>query len=210
MIAIAKDQSRTRKSKRRAPAFEELLPAIKRHASVAFRDSPRSEREELVAEVVANCYVAYRRLVERGLGHVVYPAPLAQYAILQVRAGRRVATKLNVRDVSSPYCQQRKRVRVERLDHYDRKECGWQEIVVEDRRATPADVAATRIDFSDWLKSLKPKMRKIAKTLATGETTTDVARKFAVSQARVSQIRRELKDGWETFQGEPKREVSVA
>ena len=55
MITIAKDQPRTRKSKRRAPAFEELLRAIKKHASVAFRDSPRSEREELVAEVVANC-----------------------------------------------------------------------------------------------------------------------------------------------------------
>jgi hypothetical protein len=210
MIAIAKDRSRTRQSKRRAPTFEELLPAIKKQASVAFRSSPRSEREELVAEVVANCYVAYRRLVERGLGNVVYPAPLAQYAILQVRAGRRVGTKLNIRDVSSPYCQQRKRVRVERLDHYDREERGWQEILVEDRRSTPAEVAAMRIDFSDWLKSLKPRVRRIAKTLATGATTTDVARKFAVSQARVSQIRRELKDAWEMFQGEPKRDVAVA
>jgi hypothetical protein len=147
---------------------------------------------------------------QRPLGHVIYATPLATYAIKQVRAGRRTGNKLNVRDVSSPYCQQRKRVRVERLDHYDVDEGGWKELVVEDRRATPADVAATRIDFSDWLKSLKPRVRRIAKTLATGETTTNVARKFAVSQARVSQIRRELKDAWEMFQGEPKRDVAVA
>jgi hypothetical protein len=202
MIAIAKDRSRTRQSKRRAPTFEELLPAIKKQASVAFRDSPLSDREEQVAEVVANAFCAYRRLVERGKADIAYATPLAQYAILQVRAGRRVGSKLNVRDVSSPYCQHRKRVRVERLDHYDREEGGWQEILVEDRRATPADVAATRIDFSDWLTSLKPRARRIAKTLATGETTQVAARKFRVSPARISQIRHELQQAWHEFHGE--------
>ena len=135
---------------------------------------------------------------------------MAQYAIRQIRSGRRVGSKLNVRDASSPYCQRAKALTVERLDAFDAAKGSWQEIVVEDRNATPADIAATRIDFSDWLTSLKPRMRRIAKTLATGETTTNVARRFALSQARVSQIRRELKDAWETFQGEPKRDVAVA
>ena len=202
MIALAEESRRKKQPKPAAPTFEELLPTITKQASVAFRDSRRCEREEQVAETIANCYVAYVRLVQRGLGDVIFASPLAQYAILQVRAGRRVGTKLNVRDISSPYCQHRKGVRVERLDHYDVDESGWREILVEDRRATPAEIAASRIDFSDWLKSLTPRVRRIAKTLATGETTQAASRKFRVSPARISQLRRELQQAWHEFHGE--------
>ena len=144
MIALAEESRRKKQPKPAAPTFEELLPTITKQASVAFRDSRRCEREEQVAETIANCYVAYVRLVQRGLGDVIFATPLATYAIKQVCAGRRVGSKLNIRDISSAYCQQRKGVRVERLDSYDVDEGGWQEIVVEDRTATPALHAATR------------------------------------------------------------------
>jgi hypothetical protein len=203
MIALLSEKSRRKQQpKPSAPTFEELLSTITKQARIAFRDKPRSEREELIAEVVANCFVAYVRLVQRGLGHVIYATPLALYAIKQVRAGRRVGSALNIKDISSTYCQHRKGVRMNRLDHYDADEGGWLEIVVEDRRATPADVAATRIDFSDWLTSLKPRARRIAKTLATGETTQVAARKHRVSPARISQFRRELQQAWHEFHGE--------
>ena len=203
MIALAEESRRKKQSKASAPTFEQLLPGIKKQVSVAFRNSPPCEREELIAEVVANCFLAYVRLIERGLSDVIYASPLAAYAILQVRAGRRVGTKLNVRDVSSTYCQQRKKVRIEHLDYYDREEGGWLEIVVEDRRATPADVAATRIDFAAWLQTLRRKERRVAELLSTGESTKVAARRFRISPARISQIRRELRDCWLTFQGEP-------
>jgi hypothetical protein len=38
--------------------------------------------------------------------------------------------------------------------------------------------------------------------LAAGERTTDVARRFGVSLARISQLRRELERSWLAFQGE--------
>ena len=85
--------------------FVELLPLIRSQAHVAFRCEPFERRRELVAEVVANCWVAFVRLVERGLESIVYATPLTQFAIKQVRSGRRVGTKLNVRDVTSEYCQ---------------------------------------------------------------------------------------------------------
>jgi hypothetical protein len=203
MIALAKESRRKKQSKPSAPTFEELLPSITKQARIAFRDSPLSEREELEAEVVANCYLAYVRLIERGLGHVIYATPLAQYAIKQIHAGRRVGTKLNVRDITSAYCQQRKGVRMNRLDHYDVDEGGWQEILVEDRRATPADVAATRLDFAAWLQTLRRKERRVAELLSTGESTKVAARRFRISPARISQLRRELRNCWLTFQGEP-------
>jgi hypothetical protein len=203
MIAVSENTRRKKQSKPPAPTFEELLPSITKQASVAFRDSPRGEREEQVAETIANCFVAYVRLIERGLGHVIYATPLATYAIKQVFAGRRVGSALNIKDISSPYCQQRKKVRMNRLDHYDVDEGGWLEIVVEDRTATPADIAATRLDFAAWLQTLRRKERRVAELLSTGESTKVAARRFRISPARISQLRRELRNCWLTFQGEP-------
>jgi hypothetical protein len=203
MIALAENSRRKKQSKPPAPTFEELLPSITKQASVAFRDSPPCEREEQVAETIANCFVAYVRLLERGLGNVIFASPLTAYAIKQVRAGRRVGSALNIKDISSTYCQHRKGVRMNRLDHYDVDEGGWLEIVVEDRTATPADIAATRLDFAAWLQTLRRKERRVAELLSTGESTKVAARRFRISPARISQLRRELRNCWLTFQGEP-------
>jgi hypothetical protein len=151
--------------------------------------------------VVANCWAAFVRLVERGLIDVVYPTPLAGFAIKQVRDGRRVGAKLNVLDVSSEYCQSRKQITVERLDQFDERKGEWKEVLIEDRHAGPADTAAARIDIADWFDRLPKHKRRIAATLATGETTKQTARKFSVSPGRISQTRRELETAWEEFHG---------
>jgi hypothetical protein len=72
---------------------------------------------------------------------------------------------------------------------------------VDDKRATPADTAASRIDFAAWLDRLSARRRKIAQVLATGESTSAAARRFRVSP-RISQIRRELHQVWQRYQGE--------
>lgn len=190
--------------------FIALLPAIRQQARVAFRGEPAERRGELVAEVIANCWVAFRRLVERGLAHVAYPTPLARFAIRQVRDGRRVGAQLNVRDVLSDYCQRHKRVQVERLDVQDEPDAGWRAIVVEDRRATPADTAAARIDIAAWLATLSVRERELAQTLALGETTSGAAATFRITAARVSQLRRELRHAWERFSDEDRPAARVA
>jgi hypothetical protein len=78
----------------------------------------------------------------------------------------------------------------------------WQEMLVEDRRSRPADVAALRIDFGDWLRGLSRRVRKIAGLLASGETTGGVARLVGLTCGRISQLRRELERSWRVFQGE--------
>ena len=100
MIAPALKRRQTIAADRVREHFLSLLPAIADQARFAFRGEPRERRQELIAEVVANAFVAFVRLVERGLTDVIYPTPLAQFAIKQVRDGRRVGAKLNVRDVS--------------------------------------------------------------------------------------------------------------
>lgn len=78
----------------------------------------------------------------------------------------------------------------------------WQEIAVEDRGASPADTAAFRIDFAEWLESMPRRLQDIAETLARGESTQQVARQFSLSAGRISQLRSELRRSWEAFQGE--------
>jgi hypothetical protein len=78
------------------------------------------------------------------------------------------------------------------------------------RRSTPADLAALRIDFADWLCGLSLRHRQIALCLAGGERTSALAARYRVTPARISQIRRELADGWDCFQGESDRTSSPA
>jgi len=156
----------------------------------------------MVAEVVANSFLAFCRLIERDKAELAYPTVLATYGVKQVLSGRRVGNRLNVKDASSPYCQQRKGVRMQPMRRFDPVQGKWREIVVEDGRATPADVAATRIDFADWLRRLPKSKRNVAKLLATGEGTQAAAQRFPLSAARVSQLRLELRTDWEEFQGE--------
>ena len=204
MIARARD-IRTNQNR-----FLEMLPLIRQHAQVAFSSEPPSRRQELVSEVVANCWVAYVRLIERGLHDVIYASPLAKFAVRQVCDGRRVGTKLNVQDVSSRHCQRVKGVKLERLDVFDENDGQWKEVVVEDKTAGPAEIAAVRIDFADWLESLPRMKRRVAKFLATGESTQKTARKFRVTSGRVSQIRRELAKAWFEFVGEHEQAMAAA
>jgi hypothetical protein len=182
--------------------FLAMLPAIERHAQHFFCGRPREQREELVARTVALAFSMFVRLVNRGKSDVAYPSPLAIYACRQVLAGRSLGTRLNVRDVTSRHCRIQKGVHVERLDHFDREDGSWREILVEDRKSTPADIAAARIDIPSFFATLTPREREIAEILASGESTSSAAEKFSVSAARISQLRRRLYEKWQQFQGE--------
>ena len=183
------------------PNFLEMLPTIRRVASYAFRHIRRAVREDLLAEVVANAFAAFRRLIDRGRAALIFPTVLARYAIKQVREGRRLGSRTNIRDVLSPYAKQQERLVVEPL--CQQQEGGrWEELAVEDRGASPADVATFKIDFAEWLKRLKRSKRKLAVRLAIGETTSDAALRFRLTRSRISQLRKELHQNWDEFQGE--------
>ena len=76
----------------------------------------------------------------------------------------------------------------------------WNQLLVEDRKAGPAETAAARIDVAEWFSRLSKRNRKIAKTLALGEPTGTVARKFNLSSGRVSQLRNWFERDWKRFQ----------
>ncbi len=217
MNAITTSSSRhhTRKSSvstsgRWQDRFLRLLPTIHRNAHYAFRRFPLEAREEAIQEVTVSCLAAYHALVQQGREEVATATSLASYAIARYRIGRSIAYPMNIGDVTSTHCQHRKGIRIESLVQYDTGLCQWQEILVEDQRATPADIAITRIDFQAWLSSLSPRMRRLAETLASGETTSAVAELFRVSAGRISQVRRKLMETWDQFHADEAKHPALA
>lgn len=189
--------------------FVALLPAIYRQIRFAFRRMEQKRREEAMQEALANALVAYVRLFELGKTDVAYATPLASYAVRQVCSGRQVACPLNMYDVLSPYAQRRQGFTVSRLQRPDESEGTWKEILVEDPTCTPAELAASRIDFEAWLRRLPRRKRRIASMLAAGETTKESAKKHKLTPGRVSQLRRELAASWDEFHGEPEQAAVI-
>jgi DNA-binding NarL/FixJ family response regulator len=62
--------------------------------------------------------------------------------------------------------------------------------------------ALVRFAVAQILETLSRRDRRIAKTLAMGHTTGDVARRFRLSPGRISQLRQALRLSWQEFQGE--------
>jgi len=201
MIALVQDAARRRSLTAIHAAFLAMLPKIRQYAAAAFAHCGPEARQEAVQEVLANCWAAYVRLVARGKGDLAYPTVLARFGVAQYRDGRRVGNRRRAKDVLSEYAQQQRRFVVERLDCFDRQAEVWKEALVADHRTPPPDQAAFRCDFPAWLGRLPRRQRRIAASLALGNTTGEVAQQFHLSAGRVSQLRRELAENWQRFVG---------
>ena len=182
--------------------FLALLPDVYFQLRWAFRRLAGERREDAVEEALANAMLAYRRLAELGKTDVAYATPLANYAVKQVVSGRQVASPLNKYDALSVYAQRQLGFRVGRLSQPDTTEGTWKELLVADRRATPAELAASRLDVAAWWRRLPRRKRRIAAALAAGATTSEAARTFKVTAGRISQLRRELESSWQEFHGD--------
>lgn len=186
--------------------FLALLPKIENTARfLCLRLNPEA-REEAIAEVIANAFVAFTRLMQQNRANVATAGSLARFGVRQFFAGRRVGGRLNGHDILSPYACRKHRLQLERLEQQDERG-NWQEVLVEDRTATPADLAASRIDVANWLEQLPGRIRSIALMLADGYSTGEVATRFRLSPGRVSQLRRELAERWRDFQSEPQQQT---
>ncbi len=168
--------------------FLDLLPRIELHVRKLLRGLTGEALENACSEAVAQAAVNYCRLAEQGREPDAYATPLASYAVRAGRNGRRLGSSQTKQDALEP-CHRE-------------EAAGWTELVV-DRHATPAEIAAVRIDFRDWLDGLPKPKRRVALSLAGGETTCGAAELFGVSEGRISQLRRELAQSWQAFTATP-------
>ncbi len=180
-----------------------MLPAITYYARLAFRGLDQESVDEAVAEVVANAWVAFARLAELGKTDLAFATVLARYGVARFRDGRRVGSRSRVRDVMSEHARRQMRIKVRPLCDVVSDEGSWQDAVLHDTRRAPVpDIVAFRCDFPAWLNRHSRRDRRIAEALAVGNSTRVVARRFNISAARVSQLRRQFYESWQDFHGE--------
>lgn len=206
MIAFASPLMRTRVAQQPGwhAGFLEMLPEIRRQLRFEFRGWRPEDKADAIAECTANAAVAFARLYELRKTSVAYPSVLARFAAAQFRSGRRVGSRFSINDVMSRHSQRRYGIHITSLDSggFDRE---WNELLAESRNCTPAELAASRIDFRAWLDRLPSKKRRIAMALGAGDSTKATAQKFRVSPGRVSQLRREFAEDWRVFHGDAER-----
>lgn len=169
-------------------SFVKYLPWMRRRARLAFQDF---DVEEKAAAVIGLCWKHFHRLNERGKAD--NPAILKSvlfYSVKQIRAGRRIDSAGKPRDVLSLRAYGKVKVESGHLDDY----VGKHDQVL--------DVVAFKIDVPRFFDSLAKKRRELALDLAHGMTTTDAAKKYGVSNGRISQCRRELVLLYQRFVGD--------
>ena len=171
-----------------------MHPEIQRRLRNAFSRLEPVARQEAVGEGVAHCLMAYVRLHARGKAHVATPATLVYYSSRHVRRGRPAAGRLNGKEPLSRYAQLGKGIR---LEH-----CDWMDEMVLDQRASVPDRVAAKLDVGAWFATLSRRMKHIARDLAIGFSTGEVALKYGVTASRISQLRRALEESWILFQGD--------
>jgi uncharacterized protein YjhX (UPF0386 family) len=175
-------------------SFVQMLPTIRRYARIAFRELAPEEREEAIQTVIASAAVAFAGLAQSGRAKLGYATPLARYGVRRYRSGRLTGSRDNAADVGSVKCRLRG-CRTEPIDSIAQS-------ISDYRRASPAEMAALRIDFSQWYGSLSRRDQRVVHALAQGERTSAVAELCRLTAGRVSQLRRELHDSWQLFVGD--------
>lgn len=198
-------------------AFLSILPRIVRHAGVVFRgERCQARKDDAIADAVALAWRWFLRLAEQGKDARQFPSVLAGYAALAAKSGRRLTGQLKAKDACSERAQRLHGFTVERLPTSTRRSfqnvygmLGQREMDVFEERLrhntqTPVDEqAAFRCDLPAWLLTRTDRDRRLIHDMAANERTLNLARKYGISPARVSQLRREFHDDWERFTADP-------
>jgi hypothetical protein len=152
----------------RQNAFLMILPRIQKQAWNAFQGLSFDLKQELQSEVVGHCWKSFVKLFELRRHEDVPPMTLARFAIRAVRSCRRVGASLNINDVTSHYCQNRLDIRLKLLYKTDLNGDKWPESLIADQRARPDQLVMARIDFTEWLQTLKTTSQEARRASLTG------------------------------------------
>jgi hypothetical protein len=176
--------------------FVAMLPEIQQRLQRAFRQLDPESREDAIAEGVIHSLLSYVRLVEQGRAEVASTSTLAWYAALAVKRGRPAGGRMNGKEPLSRYAQVGNGIQIEQ------RHGNWIDMLVEDKRASVPDQVAAKLDVGTWFATLSRRMKRIARDLACGFSTSEVAEKHGVTPGRISQLRRTLEASWFAFQQE--------
>ena len=188
--------------------FLPLKARVERHAHAFFRHLPAVDREEAVSDAVAVAFASFVRLKARGRDPVRdFPSWMAHWAVLIVMDGRHISSS----DVMCPRAQRQHSFRVQSLTCDGRRQANtYEEMLQDNTRTSPSELAIFRIDFANWLAARSDPDRQMIKDLALGERTGDLAKRYGITPGRVSQKRRQFHGDWLEFQGEQQVDVNAS
>jgi hypothetical protein len=181
-----------------------VLPRVLSHGRVCFRrlKCPHHQ-EDAIQEMIGLAWQWHLRLAENGKDSTRFPTALATYAARAVKSGRRLVGQEKSKDMLSPRAQQRHRFAVGKLPDFETlSDNPLAEALADNTQSPPDETICFKLDCAAWLASLTNRDRGIAEDLMVGGRTIDVAAKHGVSAARISQLRREFSQGWQTFCGD--------
>lgn len=223
MIAIADHLPTVSIKELQARFVGQLLPRIKTHASIVFRDRGADEKAELTADAVALGWRWFTELFERGKDPGRFAAVFTSLLVRAVSCGRRVIGMEKAKDALSKRAQRRHDFQVEHLplstrachealygtvrgqrlhDEFEER--------LRDNSITPVlDQVQFRVDWPAYLATLTRRERRIIRAMVQNERTKDLARRFELSPGRISQMRRDFQDGWNRFCGDAAQQASA-
>jgi hypothetical protein len=182
-------------------AFLAILPRIVKHARFHFRDLRcRHRQDDAVAETVALAWKWFVRLTRRGKDASRFPVAFANYAARAAKNGRRLCGQEKARDALSPLAQQRRGFAVQSLPMASSMIGNHLHEALADNTQTPVpDQVRFRLDFPVWRLRRCERDRRLIDDLMVGERTLDVARRYGLTPARISQLRRDFHEDWLAF-----------
>jgi hypothetical protein len=181
-------------------AFLTILPRIELHGRVYFRHKKGDKRDAAIAEMVALAWKSFVNCVRNGKNPLEFPMALARRAAQAVHNGRRLCGQEKIKDVLSPRAQQHHNFTVVSLPEGSSLNGNvFDEALIDNTQTPVPDQVSFRIDFPAWRLTRSYRDRRVIDNLMLGERTMDVADKYGLTAARISQLRRDFCQDWERF-----------
>ena len=181
--------------------YLELRIGIRNYVRKVFEDRDPNTIDEIEQSVQVFSWESIRSLARKGRLCDAYATVLANYGIRKHCSGRVGGLPSNSRDVLSELCKYLNRAKVRHYGLCENITDSFEsEATANDGRYPIHRTVALRIDFfQTWLARQTPRDQQIIKDMAYGETTNDLARKYGVSAACISQYRRKYANSWYEF-----------
>ena len=150
--------------------------------------------------MIALAWKWFVRLAARGKDATRFPSVLASYAAKAVRCGRRITGQLAAKDAFNEQTQQKHGFSISKLPDFSTLSTNPLAEALADNTVSPVpDQVQFRLDFPAWTRSRSHRDRQLIQEMAEGERTQKLAKRFGLSPARISQLRRDFHDDYERF-----------
>ena len=189
--------------------FLALLPKIETHGKVVFRQLHPSNKEEVLQEMRALAWKWFLRLTQRGKDAAQFLSTFNTFLAYAIRNGRRITGNEKAKDVLCRSTQRRHGFTVQPLPtcrasfeqlysevHGQRDHDAFEERLKDNTMTPVPEQAAFRIDWPAWLQTRGQRDRRMIGDLLEGQQGKEVSRKFGISPARLSQLRRAFRADW--------------